>query len=276
MILKHFARKYLREGVLPSTFCPGCGLGIIMNCFLKAVEELGYSNLNDFIFCSGIGCTAWIPSPHFKADSIHTLHGRAVAAAFGVKMVRPEHHVVVFGGDGDIAGIGIGHLIHAAKRNLEIVVIMANNFTYAMTGGQLSPTTPFESLTLTSPYGNIEKPLDVVKVMDAAGASFVARWTTYHVIPLIRTIKTAIKKNGFSFIEVVSQCPTIYGRRAGFKSSYDMLKYFKEHSVPIEKAKNMSDEELKDKFVVGIFVDREKLGFTSLYKQVINKARVGL
>jgi len=273
--IKHFARKYLRENTLPTTFCPGCGLGIIINCFLKAVEQLGYEDLKKFIFCSGIGCAAWIPSPYFMADSIHTLHGRAVAVALGVKMMRPEHHVVVFGGDGDIAGIGIGHLIHAARKNLEIITIMVNNFTYAMTGGQVAPTTPLEIYTTTTPYGNYEPPLDVVEVVKAAGASFVARWTTYHVMQLIKTFKTALTKQGFSFIEVVSQCPTIYGRRLGFKSAFDMIKYFKENSVPVDKVGTAHSEQVKGKIVVGIFQDVSKPGYVSLYRKAVKKALGG-
>ena len=275
MEIKHFARKYLRENTLPTTFCPGCGLGIIINCFLKAVEQLGYEDLKKFIFCSGIGCAAWIPSPYFMADSIHTLHGRAVAVALGVKMMRPEHHVVVFGGDGDIAGIGIGHLIHAARKNLEIITIMVNNFTYAMTGGQVAPTTPLEIYTTTTPYGNYEPPLDVVEVVKAAGASFVARWTTYHVMQLIKTFKTALTKQGFSFIEVVSQCPTIYGRRLGFKSAFDMIKYFKENSVPVDKVGTAHSEQVKGKIVVGIFQDVSKPGYVSLYRKAVKKALGG-
>ena len=275
MEIKHFARKYLRENTLPTTFCPGCGLGIIINCFLKAVEQLGYEDLKKFIFCSGIGCAAWIPSPYFMADSIHTLHGRAVAVALGVKMMRPEHHVVVFGGDGDIAGIGIGHLIHAARKNLEIITIMVNNFTYAMTGGQVAPTTPLEIYTTTTPYGNYEPPLDVVEVVKAAGASFVARWTTYHVMQLIKTFKTALTKQGFSFIEVVSQCPTIYGRRLGFKSAFDMIKYFKENSIPVDKVGTTHSEQIKGKIVVGIFQDVSKPGYVSLYRKAVKKALGG-
>lgn len=269
--MEHFAIKYLRKECLPTPFCPGCGIGIIMNCFFKAVEELGYEDLRHFVFCSGIGCSAWIPSPHFKADSIHSLHGRSIPVAIGVKLVKPHLKVVVFGGDGDLAGIGLNHLIHAARRNIEITVIMVNNMIYGMTGGQVAPTTPRGVKTTTTPYGSIETPIDAARIVKEAGAVYVARWTTYHVIPLKNSIKKALNKNGFSFIEVVSQCPTAYGRRAGFKSPVEMLKWFRDSSIHIEKAKNMSEEELEGKIVIGEFVDREAKGLSEKMHELIRK-----
>ncbi|RLE54107.1 MAG: 2-oxoacid:ferredoxin oxidoreductase subunit beta [Candidatus Methanomethylicota archaeon] len=269
--MEHFAIKYLRKECLPTPFCPGCGIGIIMNCFFKAVEELGYEDLRHFVFCSGIGCSAWIPSPHFKADSIHSLHGRSIPVAIGVKLVKPHLKVVVFGGDGDLAGIGLNHLIHAARRNIEITVIMVNNMIYGMTGGQVAPTTPRGVKTTTTPYGSIETPIDAARIVKEAGAVYVARWTTYHVIPLKNSIKKALNKNGFSFIEVVSQCPTAYGRRAGFKSPVEMLKWFRDNSIHTEKAKNMSEEELEGKIVIGEFVDREAKGLSEKMHELIRK-----
>ncbi|MEM2538298.1 MAG: thiamine pyrophosphate-dependent enzyme, partial [Candidatus Methanomethylicia archaeon] len=161
--MKHYAIRYIREEVLPSPFCPGCGNGMIINALFKAISELGYEDLKNFVFCSGIGCAAWIPSPHFKADSIHTLHGRAIPVATGIKIMRPELNVFVISGDGDLAGIGLNHLIHAARRDIGIKVIMVNNMIYGMTGGQVSPTTPKGIKTTTTPFGNPEKPLDVAK-----------------------------------------------------------------------------------------------------------------
>ncbi|RLE49800.1 MAG: 2-oxoacid:ferredoxin oxidoreductase subunit beta [Candidatus Methanomethylicota archaeon] len=271
--MEHFAVKYLRKERLPTPFCPGCGNGIIINCFMKAVEELGYNDLREFVFCSGIGCAAWIPSPHFKADSIHSLHGRAIPVAIGVKLMKPHLNVVVFGGDGDIVGIGLNHLIHAARRNIGITVIMVNNMIYGMTGGQVAPTTPEKAITTTSPYGNIENPIDAAKLVMEAGASYVARWTTYHVIPLKNSIKKALTKKGFSFIEVVSQCPTSYGRRVGLKSAVEMLKWFKENSIPISKAMNMKKEELKDKIIIGEFIDRELEEYTEKVYKLMEIAR---
>ncbi|HDM23733.1 2-oxoacid:ferredoxin oxidoreductase subunit beta [archaeon] len=236
--------------VMPHVFCPGCGAGIVANCFLRAVYELGYEDLSKFAFCSGIGCAAWIPSPFFKADSLHIMHGRSIPAAMGIKLMKPELKVVVFGGDGDIAGIGGNHLLHAARRNLEILVIMVNNMVYGMTGGQVAPTTPFGAYTTTTPYGNIEYPIKAAEVVATAGASYVARWTVYHTRRLINSIKKALNTEGFSFIEVVSTCFTSYGRRMGFKSPAEMIVWLKENSIPISEYKK-NPEKYAGKIPVG-------------------------
>jgi len=265
------ARSYLRDIKLP--FCPGCGDYTVMSCFLRAVHELGHKDLSKFVFCSGIGCAAWIPSPHFKADSIHTTHGRSIPVATGVKLVRPDLNVVVFGGDGDLVGIGLSHLIHAARRNLDITVIMVNNMVYGMTGGQVAPTTPFKAKTTTTPYGNYEHPLDAARLAATAGASYSARWTTIHMDELKKAMKRALKTRGFAFVEVVSQCPTAFGRRIGLKTAADMLRWLKENSIPLEKAKEMAAKELMGKIAVGEFVHRELLTFTDAVYEVIQEAK---
>jgi len=269
---EHFARKYLREEVLPSTFCSGCGCGTVINCFLKAVEEEGFKDLKNFVFCSGIGCSSWIPSPYMRADSIHTTHGRSIPVALGLKLVRPELNVVVFGGDGDIAAIGLNHLLHAARRNLEVVVIMVNNMIYGMTGGQAAPTTPFGVKTTTTPHGTFEYPLDVSSLMVSAGASYVARWTTYHVVQLKEAMKKALRKKGFSFLEVVSQCPPIYGRRIGMESATQFLNWFRSSSIALNRARNMKAEELINKIVVGELVDIDKPTLLENMRKVQEKA----
>jgi 2-oxoglutarate ferredoxin oxidoreductase subunit beta len=244
-----------------------------MNSFLKAVHELAHKDLNKFVFCSGIGCAAWIPSPHFEADSIHTTHGRSIPVATGVKLVRPDLNVVVFGGDGDLAGIGLSHLIHAARRNLDITVLMVNNMIYGMTGGQVAPTTPFKAKTTTTPYGNFEPPLDTARLVTTAGASYSARWTTAHLNELKDAIKKALRTKGFAFVEAVSQCPTAFGRKAGLKTAGDMLRWFKENSVPLKEAEKMAEEELVGKIVVGEFVYRESPTFTDTVYEVIKEAK---
>jgi 2-oxoglutarate ferredoxin oxidoreductase subunit beta len=246
----------MRDLKLP--FCPGCGLFSLGDTFLRAVYELGYSDLSKFCFTSGIGCSSWIPSPYFDADSVHTLHGRSIPPAMSIKLIRPDLNVVVFGGDGDIVGIGLSHFIHAARRNTDILVIMGNNMVYGMTGGQVAPTTPFKAKTTTTPYGSFEHPLDATKVAVAAGAAYSARWTTAHLKELKESIKKAIQTPGFRFIEVVTQCPTAYGRRAGFKDIGEMLKYYKENAVPMQHAEKMSPEERERKIVVGEFVSRRR------------------
>jgi len=256
----HFARNYLREEVLPSFFCPGCGCGTLTNCFLKAIEETGHTDLKRFVFCSGIGCSGWIPTPHYRADTIHVTHGRSIPVALGIKLVRPELKVVVFGGDGDIAGIGLNHLVQAARRNLDVTVIMANNMIYSMTGGQIAPTTPLGVKTSTTPFGSFEYPLDVSRLVAASGASYVARWTTFHAIQLKEAISEGLAKEGFSFIEAVTQCPTIFGRRLGMEDGKRMLHWFRENSISISKARDMEDRSLTGKIVVGEFVNIEKPG----------------
>ena len=270
MTEKFSARRYLRDIRLP--FCPGCGGYTVMNCFLKAVHELGHKDLSNFVFCSGIGCAAWIPSPHFHADSIHTTHGRSIPVATGVKLVRPNLSVVVFGGDGDLVGIGLSHLIHAARRNLDITVIMVNNMIYGMTGGQAAPTTPFKAKTTTTPYGNFERPLDAARLVATAGASYSARWTTAHLNELEEAMKEALTIKGFALVEAISQCPTAFGRRVGLKTAADMLRWFKENSVPLKKAEEMTEEELAGKIAVGEFVHRELPTFTDTVHEVLKEA----
>jgi len=270
MLTEDFSvRRYLRDVSLP--FCPGCGNVTVMSHFLKATHELGHENLSKFVFCSGIGCAAWIPSPHFKADSIHTAHGRSIPVATGVKLVRPELNVVVFGGDGDLLGIGLSHLIHAARRNLDITVVLVNNMIYGMTGGQVAPTTPFGFRTTTTPYGSFEHPLDGARLVAVAGASYVARWTTVHVEQLAEAMKRAITTGGFAFVEVVSQCPTAFGRKAGFETSLDILRWFKQNSVSLQQAKKMDEEDLEGKIVVGEFARRK---LPSLTKTIYEMRRI--
>lgn len=212
--LGYYRDKYIRNR--PSAFCVGCGDGTILNCFVRAVDELGVPS--DNVLCvSGIGCSAWIPSPNFNGDTLHTTHGRALAFATGAKAFNSDLTTVVFTGDGDGAGIGGNHLIHAARRNIDITTILVNNMSYAMTGGQIAPTTHHGERTATSPYGNPESPFDIARLASAAGATYVARWTTYHVVELTRSIKEAIQHEGFSLIEVLSQCPTQQRRMFGMR-----------------------------------------------------------
>lgn len=249
-------RRYLRDLKLP--FCAGCGIFTVMNIFLKSVHELEYGNLSDFVFCSGIGCSSWISSPYFMADSIHTPHGRSIPVATGIKLLRPNLNVVVFGGDGDIISIGLSHFIHAARRNLDILVIMINNMVYGMTGGQVAPTTPFKTKTATTPYGSFEQPLDAAKLAVAAGASYSARWTTAHQNELKESIKKTLQLKGFRFIEVLSQCPTAYGRKAGFRKVGEILRWFTKNAISVQQAEKMGEKELERRIVIGEFMDRRR------------------
>jgi 2-oxoglutarate/2-oxoacid ferredoxin oxidoreductase subunit beta len=249
-------RIYMRNLKLP--FCPGCGLYLLSDSFLRAVHELGHKNLDGFCFTSGIGCASWIPSPYYMADSVHTLHGRSIPVATSIKLVRPELKVVVFGGDGDIVGIGMSHFIHAARRNTDILVIMGNNMVYGMTGGQVAPTTPFGTTTATTPYGSFEHPVDAVKLAMAAGASYSARWTTAHPKELRDSIKKALQLTGFRFIEVVTQCPVGFGRRSGYGDAAAILRRLREDSMSIEESERLNPEELDSKIVIGEFFGRRR------------------
>lgn len=265
------SRSYMRNLKLP--FCPGCGLFSVGDAFLRAVHELGHEDLNGFCFASGIGCTSWIPSPYFLADSVHTLHGRSIPVATSIKLVRPDLNVVVFGGDGDIVGIGLSHFVHAARRNTDILVIMGNNMVYGMTGGQVAPTTPFRTITATTPYGSFEHPLDAARLAFAAGAAYSARWTTGHLKELKESMKTALQLKGFKFIEVVTQCPTAYGRRAGFKDVAEMLRYFRESAISPEDARKLSEEELEGRIVVGEFGRRDRPTLVETVYEVMKRAK---
>ncbi len=207
--------KYLRGGLSGTTFCPGCGHGILLGAVLRAIDELGL-DMQKVLFVSGIGCAAWIPSPHIKADTLHTVHGRAVAYATGAKLARPELTTIVVSGDGDLTSIGGNHLIHAARRNIDLTVICANNEIYGMTGGQTASTTPLGARTMTDPKGNAYPPFDLAALVLAAGARFVARWPVSRPRALIESLKKAIQTEGFTFVEALSPCPTQFGRRNRF------------------------------------------------------------
>lgn len=253
----HPLRKYMRPEVKKTTFCPGCGAGIITQALLRAIDELGIS-MDDCVFVSGIGCSAWIPSPLFNADMLHTTHGRPIAFASGVKLGLPDKHVIVVSGDGDLSAIGGNHLIHAARRNINLTVILVNNGIYGMTGGQTAPTTPHGMTTITSPYGNAEYEFDISELVKAAGASYVARWTTYHPRQMTKSIKKGIQKKGFAMIEVITQCPVQYGRVSKQGSAVNMMKNYKQNGIRIEKAAKMTAAELEGKIVEGEFVDSDK------------------
>lgn len=272
---RHRLMDFVREEILPHRFCAGCGCGTILNVFTNAVDGIGLEPAK-MVCVSGIGCSSWIPSPYFKADTLHTTHGRPIAFATGVKIMRPDLTVVVIAGDGDIAGIGGNHLIHAARRNIDISVFMVNNMIYGMTGGQVAPTTPVGIKTTTTPHRNVEPAFRAADLVATAGASYVARWTTYHVFPLMESMQNALKKKGFSFIEIISQCPENYGRRIGLRTGNDFLKRFKEQSIRIEKARDMSEDELEGKIVIGKLCDLNKPEFVTELHKLTNELVEGL
>lgn len=249
-------RRYIRDRSFPTPFCPGCGHGILLGAILRAIDQLGL-DLTQTLFVSGIGCAGWIPSPHYNADTLRVTHGRPIAFATGAKLFNPQLSVVVIGGDGDLASIGGNHLIHAARRNLDLTVICANNRVYGMTGGQVTPTRPQGSRTATTPSGNPGRPLDLCKLVAAAGGTYVARYSVWHVRPLINALKTALQHRGLGFVEVLSSCPTHYGRRNEQPSPAQMLRGFQDSCVTQKQAERMNAEELRGKTVIGEFVRQD-------------------
>lgn len=269
--IAHPLSKYIRKGAQPHTHCSGCGNGIIAQSFLRAVDEVGLPK-QKLVCVAGIGCSGWIPSPFFDIDTLHATHGRPIAFATGVKLGNPDLEVVVFAGDGDVSAIGGNHLIHAARRNIGIKVICVNNMIYGMTGGEVAPTTPRGMKTTTTPFGNLERPFDLSKLVIAAGGTYVARWTTYHVARLVASMKNALTRNGFAFLEVVSQCPVHYGRRIGITNPVEMMRWFQKQSITTERAREMTEQELLGKFVVGEFVNIEVPELTKLYADLFEAA----
>jgi len=268
-MMEHPFLKYLRSAMIPNIWCPGCGNGIVLNCFVHALDEL-QTDLDKLVVVSGIGCIGRTAG-YTNTDSFHTTHGRALAFASGVKLANPELQIVVVSGDGDLFAIGGNHFIHAARRNMGIKVICANNFNYGMTGGQQGPTTPLEAFTTTSPYGNIEHPFNLVHLAAASGAVYVARWTTLHVRRLTQSIKKVLQKEGFCFIEVVSPCPEIFGRYNKMRSGLEMMEWFKKASS-VESFSDPAKAEITlDRIVVGEFVDVEKLSYEKLLHEKISQ-----
>ena len=248
--------KFLRLDRMPHIWCAGCGIGIAVDCFIRAIDRSDM-NPDKISLISGIGCAGRIAG-YVKLDSFHTTHGRAIPFATGLVLGNPELKVVVFSGDGDLAAIGGNHLIHAARRNIDMTVICVNNFNYGMTGGQVGPTAPLEARTTTTPYGNFEPPFNLPHLVAASGASYVARWTVLHARQLEKAIAEALGKSGFSFIDVISPCPVVYGRMNKEPKGLDSMHYYQEKSVIRNGADTKdTDMELNGPIVVGKFIDSE-------------------
>ncbi|MBC8465723.1 hypothetical protein H8D57_01740 [bacterium] len=244
--------KHLRLDVFPTPYCPGCGHGILLQALVRSIDEVGLVWVKT-LFVSGIGGAAWIPSPHFKSDTLHTMHGRPVAFATGAKLAKPELNVIVVSGDGDLTAIGGNHLIHAARRNIDLTVICANNNIYGMTGGQAAPTTPQGGVTQTTPWGGEEPPFDICNLVRGAGGQFVARNTVFQVRNLIKTLSKALTMKGFSFVEALSPCPTHYGKLNQIPTLGDFQKRMKGQYVDRRKWDKMEGEEKKAKIPTGIW-----------------------
>ncbi len=261
----HPLDRLLRQDRLPHIWCSGCGLGTALNCFLNAIIKSGLDP-DKIAVVSGIGCSGRVAG-YVNMDSFHTTHGRAIPFATGLKLANPALKVVVFSGDGDLIAIGGNHFIHAARRNMDMTVICVNNFIYGMTGGQLGPTTPTEARTSTSPRGNRDHPFNLAYLAAASGACYVARWTTLHVRRLERAFTEALLKPGFSFVEVISPCPTLYGRLNKQRTGLEQMDYYKKSSVIRHGADpRQADITLNGQIVVGKFVDLDKPSYLDLQR----------
>jgi 2-oxoglutarate/2-oxoacid ferredoxin oxidoreductase subunit beta len=253
----HPIAPFLRMDRIPHIWCPTCGIGIAVKCFAQALEK-EEKDLDKVSIVSGIGCTGRVAG-YVKLDSFHSTHGRAIPFATGLKVARPDLDVVVFSGDGDLTAIGGNHFIHAARRNMDLLVICVNNFIYGMTGGQAAPTTPVSANTSTTPYGAFEQPFNIPHLASACGASYVARWTVLHVRRLEKAMREAMNRRGFRVIEIIAPCSTLYARRNRLGSGYDLMKFYHDnceikHGAPTEDA----DIGFQDKILLGRFVDRDQ------------------
>ena len=260
--------KYLRMEKMPHMWCPGCGIGIIVKALIRAIDSLGWDK-NDTAVISGIGCTSRAPG-YLDMNTLHTTHGRALTFSTGIKLVRPDKHVIVISGDGDSTAIGGNHFIHACRRNIDITLIICNNYIYGMTGGQYSPTTPHGASAATAPYGNIDPHFDLVELARGAGATYIARGIVTNGTMLERYIKDGLSHHGFSVIEVVSNCHTQYGRRNKLAEAWDLMKHTKDKTIPLKKAQKMTAEELEGKILIGEFhQDTEKPEYTDEVAKLI-------
>ena len=249
--------RHLRMDRIPHIWCPGCGIGTTVNCFARAIEQSDVK-LDKLAIVSGIGCSGRVAG-YLNYDSFHTTHGRAIPFATGLKLANPELDVVVYSGDGDLVAIGGNHFMHAARRNVDITVICVNNFNYAMTGGQVSATTPIDATGTTAPFGVYDKPFNLPFLAESCGAVYVARWTTYHIRQTTKAMTEALNKKGFSFIELVAPCPTLYERRNRLGTGLDRMKWFKENTAIKHGADTRTlDIDFQKEIVCGKFVDVDR------------------
>jgi 2-oxoglutarate ferredoxin oxidoreductase subunit beta len=269
--IRHPDEDYLRSDMMPHIWCPGCGLGIVLKAYVKALEKADVP-LDKRVVVSGIGCSGR-SAGYLNQDSYHTTHGRPIAFATGMKLANPDLNVTVISGDGDLFAIGGNHFIHAARRNIDMNVICVNNFNYGMTGGQAGPTTPTDSKTVTTPYGNFEHPFNLPHLAASSGAVYVARWTTLDARRLRDSIAQALKKRGFTFIEVISPCPIGYGRPNRIGEGREEMKMYQENwdlredNWIIQESANPRDAdiELRKNIMVGVFCEVDRPTFMDHY-----------
>ncbi len=261
-------RQYLRVEMLPNVWCPGCGHGNVARGIATALDELQLP-LEQVVMVGGIGCSGRTPF-YFNVSAMHTTHGRALTFATGIKLAKPDLTVIVTMGDGDAAAIGGNHFIHACRRNIDLTAIVYNNATYGMTGGQHAPTAPRGTRSSTTPRGSIEAPFDLVELALGAGATYVARTTTFDFDELPRRIAEAIRHPGFAVVEVLTQCPTFYGRSNGLGDATAMLDYERDQTVPVEQ---ITKEDLVGKLPLGVFRQAEGAEYVREYAALCAASR---
>lgn len=267
--MEQILAKYYRPK-LPHIWCPGCGNGIVTACLTKAIDKLQLEQ-DQTCIVSGIGCSSRA-SGYLNFDTLHTAHGRAIPFATGIKLVKPNHNVIVLTGDGDATAIGGNHLIHAARRNINLTVVVFNNSIYGMTGGQYSPLTPQKSMASTAPFGNVDRPFDISELAKGAGATFVARATTYHAALLSELIAKGIEHQGFSLIEAVTACPISFGRQNKMGSPANMMKWQRDRAVTVEAMGRMKPEQIEGKFPIGVLHQVEAPEYVTEYQKIIQQA----
>jgi len=267
--------KYLRhDKKFPHVWCPGCGIGIMLGSLIRAIDRTGYSK-DEIVLISGIGCTGRLPV-YVDFNTLHTTHGRALTFATGVKLAKPSLKVIVVMGDGDAVAIGGNHFIHAARRNIDLTAIIVNNSVYGMTGGQYSPTTPYGMKSATTVYSNVEHAFSISELAVTAGAVFVGRGTVYHAKLLDSLMEKAFAKVGFSVVEIISHCHTQYGRMNRLGSAVEMMQWQRDHAILVEKAAHMKEEELQDKFKIGVLIDRDLPAYQDEYEKVRQWAKAAV
>lgn len=274
MSMEQLIDKYFRPGRLPHIWCPGCGNGIVTGAIVKAIDKLALEK-DSVAVISGIGCSSRA-SGYLDFNTVHSAHGRALPVATGVKLADPSLNVIVVTGDGDATAIGGNHLIHAARRNIDMTVVLYNNSIYGMTGGQYSPMTPYGSKATTAPYATIEHDFDITELAKATGATFVARATTFHTQVLIDLIAKGIQHKGFSIIEAVSACPISFGRQNKLGGPADMMKWQRDHAVMLPAWNKMTDEQRQGKFPIGLLYEvTDRKEYTEAYDELIARAQGG-
>lgn len=267
---EHPIAPFIRMDRMPHIWCPTCGIGTVVKCYATALGQSGL-DLDKVAIVSGIGCTGRVAG-YMKLDGFHATHGRAIPFATGLKLGRPELLVTVFSGDGDLAGIGGNHFIHAARRNMDLLVILVNNFIYGMTGGQNAATTPLTAKSSTMPFGNFERPFNLPHLAACCGATYVARWTSLHIRRMTKSFKEAIQRKGFRFIEIVTPCSTLYARLNKLGTGLDLMRFYHDNAEIRHGADTRElDIGFQDRIICGKFIDEERPTFLDMMHEHYRK-----